>query len=114
MRPSDRVALRKMIDYCEDISELRAQFGDSMDAFSKQKAYQYAAGMCIVQMGELVTRLSDEAKGAAPDIPWRAIRGMRNVYAHDYEQTKLSTIWQTLTEDNPQLKDRLEQLLSGN
>ena len=112
MKPSDRIVLQKMIAYCVDISDMRAQFGDSLDAFSRQKPYQYAVGMCIVQIGELVTRLSDEAREASPDIPWRLIRGMRNVYAHDYEQTKLSTIWQTVIEDIPRLKIQLESLLS--
>lgn len=112
MRQSDRIALQKMIAYCDDVADLRAQFGDSFECFTGNKAYQYAAGMCIVQIGELVSRLSDEAKAEAPDIPWRLIRGMRNVYAHDYDQTKPATIWQTLTEDIPRLKAQLERLVA--
>lgn len=112
MRQADQETLRKMIAYCDDIADIISQFGDSYEAFASQKAYQYAAGMCILQIGELVGRLSDEVKQSVPGIPWRAIRGMRNIYAHSYEQTKLSTIWQTLAEDIPALRRQLEGVLA--
>ena len=65
MKPGDQVVLQKMLSYCEDISDMIQQFGDSFEAFERQRAYQYAVGMCILQIGELVARLSDEAKSDA-------------------------------------------------
>ena len=67
--------------------------------------------MCIIQIGELANRLSDEIKEANKDIPWRAIRGMGNLYAHDYENVDLEIVWNTLAEDIPALKETLEKLL---
>ena len=111
MKSADRLVLQKMIDYCDDITDMVSEFGDSYEAFASRKSYQYATGMCILQIGELVTRLSDETKAAIPSIPWRMIRGMRNIYAHNYEHTKLITIWQTLSEDIPALRDALKAAL---
>lgn len=34
--------------------------------------------MCIIQIGELANRLSDETKESSKNIPWRAIRGMKS------------------------------------
>ena len=81
------------------------------DVYCQDRAYQYATAMCILQIGELVTRLSDEVTEDHPEIPWRLIRGMRNFYAHNYERTKPETMWQTLTEDVPALQIQLQELL---
>ena len=57
--------------------------------------------------------LSPEALSENVQIPWRLIRAMRNVYAHDYERTKLETVWQTVTEDIPALKSQLQSILDA-
>ncbi len=111
MKRADTVILRKMIAYCDDIDQIMDRFGKDFDTYRSDKAYQYAAAMCIVQIGELVTRLSEEMTGSAVSVPWRLIRGMRNYYAHDYERTKPETMWQTMTEDIPVLRGQLQALL---
>ena len=67
--------------------------------------------MCIIQIGELVCRLSDEFTSECNYIPWHAIRGMRNLHAHDYENVDLEIVWNTLIEDIPHLKEQIENLL---
>lgn len=52
-------------------------------------------------------------KEANQGIPWSAIRGMRNFHAHDYENVDLEIVWNTLIEDIPALKERLEKLLQN-
>lgn len=66
--------------------------------------------MCIIQIGELANRISEETREANANIPWHAIRGMRNLYAHDYENVDLEIVWNTLLEDIPELKRGLEKL----
>ena len=73
MKQADRVVLQKMIGYCDDISDLMDRFGKSYESYATDIAYQYAAAMCVLQIGELVSRLSDEAKEATKQIPWRLI-----------------------------------------
>lgn len=53
MRQSDRKICQKMIGYCDDIMDMVQQYGDTIDDFLRQKPYQYATGMCILQIGEL-------------------------------------------------------------
>lgn len=74
-------------------------------------SFQYSCNMCIIQLGELANRLSDEAKESSQNIPWRAIKGMRNLHAHDYENVDMEIVWNTLIEDIPMLKQSLEKLL---
>ncbi|MBQ3424754.1 MAG: DUF86 domain-containing protein [Clostridia bacterium] len=44
-------------------------------------------------------------------IPWRLMRAMRNMYAHDYENAQPSLVWQTLTEDIPTLRGQIQAIL---
>ena len=87
------------------------RFGRSLDVFRQDIAYQYAVGMCILQIGELVNRLSPETLSINVQIPWRLIRATRNIYAHDYDRAKPLTIWQTITEDIPILRTQLKKIL---
>lgn len=54
--------------------------------------------MYIVQIGELVGQLSEEAKQKNRAIPWRAIKDTRNLYVHAYGTIDLQTVWNTLNE----------------
>lgn len=67
--------------------------------------------MCIIQIGELVGRLSDEFVEEYNDIPWHAIKGMRNLHAHDYENVDLENVWNSLIKDIPELKEQILKLL---
>ena len=67
--------------------------------------------MCIIQIGELVSRLSDETKKLNKEIPWNEIRAMRNIHAHDYENVDLSIVWHTIYNDIPELKRQVCDIL---
>lgn len=51
-------------------------------------------------------------QASAPEIPWRKMRGMRNLAAHEYFGIDVGTVWQTATSDVPPLKPLLEALLA--
>lgn len=44
-------------------------------------------------------------------IPWRAIRGMRNLFAHAYHNMRVDEIWKTAIENIQPLKDFCVQQL---
>ena len=111
MKQADCVAIRKMIEYCDQIDSIMERFGRKLEDYQRDIAYQYAVGMCILQIGELVGRLSPETMSINVQIPWRMIRATRNVYAHDYDRAKPLTIWQTITEDIPALRVQLQEIL---
>lgn len=41
----------------------------------------------------------------------RAIKGMRNLHAHDYENVDLEIVWYTLKEEISELKTQLETIM---
>lgn len=108
---NDRVVLERMIKYCEDVEILLERFDRSFDSYTSDISFQYSCNMCIIQIGELVGRLSEEFIDANNNIPWYAIKAMRNLHAHDYENVDLEIVWNTLTVEIPNLKSQLEQFL---
>ena len=54
-------------------------------------------------IGEAAGRISPEVQKEFPGIPFREIRGMRNIIAHDYGEVDLERVWETTAHDIPAL-----------
>lgn len=73
---------------------------------------QRSIAFCILQIGELVGKLSEELRAATVDeINWTSIKAMRNIVAHDYGNVELDRAWDVATEDAPVLKAFCEKCL---
>lgn len=60
--------------------------------------------MNLLQIGELTGRLSDDFKtNTQSQIPWKQIRSMRNMFAHDYNNMSTIKIWKSASIDVPEL-----------
>jgi uncharacterized protein with HEPN domain len=70
-----------------------------------------ASAMKLIAVGEQVNRVSDETLEKYPHIPWRAIRGLRNRFAHDYFAIDNSMLWDILSNDVADLKKQLVDVL---
>jgi uncharacterized protein with HEPN domain len=105
------VILERIIHYCEQIDKTTERFGKTYEIFHKDFDYQNACAMCIFQIGELVSRLPEDFREEYNKIPWILIRGMRNIFAHDYENVSLIRVWETIETDIPTLKAYCEEVL---
>jgi uncharacterized protein with HEPN domain len=63
-------------------------------------------------IGEAVKRLSDEFKSARPEISWQDIAGFRDVLIHKYAAVNVATVWDTLSQDIPKLKQVLQKAIN--
>lgn len=68
--------------------------------------------MCILQIGELVGRLTNAFKANHSEIPWHKIRGMRNYVAHKYGSIDFEIVWFASTKSIPDLRSFCEFFLS--
>ena len=100
----DKVILKKMIQYCDEIEAARERFGDSFNALTADTDYKNAVAMCILQIGELTTHLSEEYKTTYSAQPWQDINGMRNIAAHHYGKFDVEILWNTISGKIPELK----------
>lgn len=109
---SERIVLQKMIRYCDEIAQILEKHHFAKEDFENNTEFQFASGMCIIQIGELVARLDEDFVKRHSDVPWRQIKGMRNIYAHDYDVIGNDTVWEAITEEIPELKKKLQALFN--
>ena len=96
----DRLILQKIVLYCQRIA-------DNLD-----RNRHDACCMCVVQIGELVSQLSDEVKAQNKAIHWRIIKDTRKFYVHVYGSIDIPSVWDTLVDDIPALKTACEEILT--
>ena len=65
----------------------------------------------LIQVAENSDRLSMEFKQKNPSLPWKAIKGMRNVIVHDYGIVDLTIVCDTVLHSVPVLYTDLKALL---
>ena len=112
MSPRDKIIIQKILQYCKDVDAIVNRFGDDIQIYVSDLAYQYACSMCIIQIGELVGQLSDDLKNKRQEVPWRLIKDMRNIFAHDYSRVDYGIVWDTLKRSIPDLQDKCEKILN--
>jgi len=62
-------------------------------------------------IGEASKYVPDDIKLKHPEIPWRAIAGMRDIVAHDYSDINISEIWNIVKKDIPILKAQIDAIV---
>lgn len=97
-------ALSHIIEYCDDAAFFLSAAPDGIVSFRESKSFRYSVSMCILQIGELAGKLTDDFKAKYNGIPWKAIIGMRNVMAHGYGNISIEQTWITALEDLPALR----------
>ena len=101
----------KIVDYCQRINDNLSRYDRDYQAFIHDAMFQDACCMCVIQIGELVSKLSDEVKAHNPAIPWRIIKDTHNFYVHAYGSIDVESVWETLIHDIPTLKASCEAIL---
>ena len=85
----DRVYLEHIRDA---IAGLQQYAGAGRDAFMSERMSQDAVIRKLEIIGEAVKKLSVAARDRQPEIPWKAIAGMRDRLTHDYFGVDLEVV----------------------
>ena len=65
----------------------------------------------IIQISENYAKLTEEFKAAHSDVPWLAIKGMRNRIVHDYGYVDFSIVYDNVIHGIPVMLEKLEKVL---
>lgn len=103
----DHVYVVHMLDCIERIFEYCEK---NEKTFRSSRLIQDAVIRNLQTMAESAQRLSDRSKALAPELPWRAISGFRNVIVHDYLGLDLDAIWLIIANNLSPLKVGLEKM----
>lgn len=78
----DAASLWDMVETAREIARFVA--GRQVADLGADRILRLAIERDLEIMGEAAARVSQEFRGAHPEIPWRRIVGLRNVIAHQY------------------------------
>jgi uncharacterized protein with HEPN domain len=104
----------------EDIKrnlELIVEFTGSIDrtGFEAEYKTQYAVIRALEIVGEAAKRIPQDFRDRRPDIPWKAMAGMRDRLIHSYDNINVEIVWNTARDTVPavlsgilELKESLE------
>lgn len=99
-------------DIPESIRKIEAYTRNiSFEEFSEDDKTKDAVLRNLEVVGEAVENISDGVKARYPDIDWKVIAGMRDKLIHEYFGVSFSIVWETVKNDLPPFKRRVEQIL---
>ena len=101
-------------DILAAIADIRADtIGMDLAAFEKSPVVVRSVLYSIGVIGEAVKAIDADFKAAHPDIPWRAIAGLRDRIVHEYFRTNTRRIWEVVQDDLDPLESTLKSAFNG-
>ena len=104
---ADLVYVNHMMECIDRVFEYSA---DGESSFRQSRLIQDAVIRNLQTMAESSQRLSEPIKAMAPNVPWRAISGFRNIIVHDYLGVDLDMVWLVISTDLPALQAALRKI----
>jgi uncharacterized protein with HEPN domain len=87
--------LRDILDSCRLVS--RYVDGVVKQDFACDIEKQDAVIRRIEIIGEATAHLNEATRLSLPGLPFRQMRGMRNIIAHDYANVDIDVVWEVAT-----------------
>lgn len=108
----------RLVDYLEHIEKACVDCiadlkGITRETFLLDSQIQRSVTMSIIIIGEASTKISQQFPVFVqdnPQIPWIAMRGIRNRLVHGYYEINLNTLWNTATTNIPEVYSLLSVL----
>ncbi len=97
------VASRLIASYVKETSEAD---------FRADSQKQDAVVRRIEIIGEATAHLNEKTRREVPSLPFRKMRGMRNIVAHDYANVDIGIVWEVATVHIPEAHRILEEFFS--
>ena len=103
--------LQKIVNYSDKIAAAIERFALDYQKFIDDTVVRDAICMSLLQIGELVNKLTEEFKQTHEDIEWHKVIALRHRVIHDYYSLDLALIWQVVTINIPELKTYCKKIL---
>ncbi len=112
------MTLENVTETIEQLMDWNSNVHSSESYYESQSGMQLLAANCtlITAIGEGINRINRIVPGflseQLPQIPWRAIVGMRNHIAHGYFELDADLVYETVKNDIPPLLDAINKAIA--
>ena len=104
-----RLYVEDMIEFCDRVLAYTA--GVDRAALVADRMRYDATLRNLELMGEAASHVTQALRESAPQVPWRQVVATRNRLIHAYLGIDDDTIWSIVSDDVPELRQRLIELL---
>ena len=108
--------LRQIQEAIQNLELWNAPLADVEDLVKSPDGMKTLAADCMLieAIGEGIKRIDERTHQqllpARPEIPWKAVKGMRDHIAHGYFDINANFVWDVIKNDLPALKDAVNYL----
>lgn len=105
-----KLLIADMMAACERATEIVAPL--QRRHFDEWSVERLAVERLLLILGEAAKGVPQEVRDLAPDIPWRAIMGVRDRLVHAYADTDQDVIWTAVVVHVPNTRAQLQRLMT--
>ena len=110
-------SLKQIRESIHNLELWNAQFVEVNDMLTSPEGTKTLAADCMLieAIGEGFKRIDERTQGyllsARPEIPWKAVKGMRDHIAHGYFDINSNMVWDVVKNDLVPLRDAVDFFL---
>ena len=109
MQPDrDASAIHDMLTHCREAQRLWQEA--TLELLVKDRRLCLAIERCLEIVGEAAGKVSADFRATHPEIPWRDIKNLRNVLAHEYGNIEYDVLRSAISTEVPDLVAALEAI----
>ena len=98
---------RTLQDLADFIDMTREVTSRTREAYDADITLRLAGEAIVTRVGQAVSRLPENFKQVNPQVPWRSIKGARNLTSQYYHRIDHHIIWLTLERELPEIGRQL-------
>lgn len=107
-----RTARQRLHDIQDAIARIETYtYGKTAENFAADAMLRDSVERNIERLSEASRHLPKELTDLHPDIPWRAIADIGNVFRHAYDDLDITMTWLVVERDLPPLKAAIARLI---
>jgi len=109
---NDLLYLLNILEYIGKIWRYTENINDAEELFELNEQMNLNASLTLLaNIGENVSKTTEELKNEYPNVEWQKIKEFRNRIVHDYVGINLAIVYEIITNDLKTLKPEIEKII---